>query len=185
MKNRTCSKCGVAKLENNENFRECHYKNGRIYFYSICKICIREITKNYNKEHKKERRKYQIQYYKDRPNYSKTWKKENKDEINKKNRDRLKNDINFRLRKNVSRAVSHHLKRNKSGKNNQSIMKYLFYTVQELKLHLESLFEPWMNWNNLGKYNKENWDDNNSLTWTWQIDHITPCSDLLYKSMGQ
>jgi hypothetical protein len=39
-----------------------------------------------------------------------------------------------------------------------------------------------MNWENWGKYKPESWDDNNKTTWTWNIDHIIPHSDLPYKS---
>ncbi len=62
-------------------------------------------------------------------------------------------------------------------------MKYLGYTIKELKQHLESQFEPWMNWNNHGKYKCDTWNDNDSSTWTWQIDHIIPQCTLLYMSM--
>jgi hypothetical protein len=39
----------------------------------------------------------------------------------------------------------------------------------ELKIYLESKFEPWMNWDNYGKYNGE-------LNYGWDIDHIVPLS---------
>lgn len=40
-----------------------------------------------------------------------------------------------------------------------------------------------MNWNNQGTYNVQTWDSNDSTTWTWQLDHIIPQSDLPYISM--
>jgi hypothetical protein len=52
-----------------------------------------------------------------------------------------------------------------------------------LKEHLEKQFELWMNWNNYGKYNAKIWNDNDSTTWTWQIDHIIPHSTFQYVSM--
>ena len=48
---------------------------------------------------------------------------------------------------------------------------------------MQSLFEPWMNWNNYGRYDIKSWDDNNSNTWTWQVDHIIPHSTFKYSSM--
>jgi hypothetical protein len=67
------------------------------------------------------------------------------------------------------------LKRNKGSKQGESILKYLPYSMDELKLHLESQFEDWMNWDNWGVV---------SLTKkTWQIDHIIPQSKLLYDRM--
>lgn len=56
------------------------------------------------------------------------------------------------------------------------------YTVKELKNHIESLFEPWMTWKNWGKYRVNSWDDNNSSTWKWNIDHIIPQSLFSYSS---
>ena len=40
-----------------------------------------------------------------------------------------------------------------------------------------------MTWNNQGKYNPEIWNDSDQSTWTWQLDHIIPQSDLPYASM--
>jgi len=45
------------------------------------------------------------------------------------------------------------------------------------------LFDPWINWDNRGAYNAKTWNDQDSATWTWQLDHITPQSELLYDSM--
>jgi len=40
-----------------------------------------------------------------------------------------------------------------------------------------------MNWDNWKKYNSKTWDDNNPATWTWNIDHIIPQSELKYESL--
>ena len=40
-------------------------------------------------------------------------------------------------------------------------------TYDDFKLHLESKFESWMNWDNRGLYNGE-------LNHGWDIDHIIP-----------
>jgi hypothetical protein len=40
-----------------------------------------------------------------------------------------------------------------------------------------------MTWDNQGKYDRKNWDDNAPTTWTWNIDHIIPHSSLPYSSM--
>lgn len=62
--------------------------------------------------------------------------------------------------------------------------KNIGYTLSELKSHLESKFEFWMNWNNLGVYNPKTWNDQDPKTWVWQLDHIIPQSKLLYSSMN-
>jgi 5-methylcytosine-specific restriction endonuclease McrA len=54
------------------------------------------------------------------------------------------------------------------------IFRYLPYTLNQLVKHLESQFEPWMNWDNHGLYDKNRM--------TWQIDHIIPDSNFVYSS---
>lgn len=41
-----------------------------------------------------------------------------------------------------------------------------------------------MNWDNYGSYGPKTWNDNDQSTWRWQLDHITPQSDLPYTSIG-
>jgi hypothetical protein len=94
-----------------------------------------------------------------------------------------KNNHLSKIRSNVSRSVRSALHNLDKSKNGSSVLKYLKYTVEELKEYLESKFEPWMNWNNYGKYTNKTWNDSDSSTWTWQIDHIIPQSDLPYESM--
>jgi hypothetical protein len=42
-------------------------------------------------------------------------------------------------------------------------------TYEDFRIYLESKFEPWMNWENQGKYNGE-------LNFGWDMDHIIPIS---------
>jgi hypothetical protein len=107
-----------------------------------------------------------------------------KKERNKNQKARYENDPVFRLRMNLSTAISGFLKRGGSSKNGNSCSEHLSYTMSELKDHLEKQFEPWMTWNNQGRYNRESWDDNDPTTWTWQIDHIIPHSSLPYTDMS-
>lgn len=97
---------------------------------------------------------------------------------NKRKQKRRKEDPTYRLRENISTEIRDMLKQNKAKR---SFLTYLNYSLKDLKLHIESLFEPWMNWNNQGKY--KNWNDNDKSTWTWQLDHIIPHSILKYTSM--
>lgn len=66
---------------------------------------------------------------------------------------------------------------------NSYIYDYLPYTIQELKQHLEAQFEPWMTWLNCGVYNKKIWNDQDQITWRWQIDHIIPQSKFIFNSI--
>lgn len=65
---------------------------------------------------------------------------------------------------------------------NLTIQNYTGWTFRELKKHLEEQFEPWMTWDNRGKYVYSSWDDNDSSTWIWQIDHIKPVSEFEFKT---
>jgi hypothetical protein len=74
-------------------------------------------------------------------------------------------------------------KRKGQSKGGLSFLKFVNYTMSQLKEYLEVQFESWMTWENWGIYNKNSWKDNDQSTWTWQIDHIIPQSDLPYISM--
>lgn len=88
-----------------------------------------------------------------------------------------------KLRDIIRGSVNKALKRNDASKNGNSCLDYLPYTIEELKEYLESQFEPWMSWENHGKYNAKTWNDLDPATWTWQIDHKEPHSNFSYISM--
>jgi len=76
----------------------------------------------------------------------------------------------YRLRERVSTTINKALARNKGGKDGQSVLQYLPYTIEELKEHLENQFQEGMTWNNHGVHG-------------WHLDHIIPQSKLIYDSM--
>jgi len=84
--------------------------------------------------------------------------------------DPRKTNICLRLHHSISVIIRSAIK-----KDRESIKHKLDYTIYELKKHLEAQFEPWMSWDNWGIYDPS--------TWTWQIDHIIPRSNLQYKTM--
>ena len=169
---------------------------------SECKLC-RKKQRNINIEraksldkisrdrHKDKRRlRSKIYFSNNRENkklYDNIYYTNNKNIIINKhsmsNKLRRKNDIIFYLRGRISTMIGCALKKNSSSKSGMSILKYLPYTITQLKQYLESLFEPWMTWENHGSYNRKQWNDNNLTTWTWQLDHIMPQSELPYTSM--
>jgi hypothetical protein len=164
-----------------------------------CKECRNTYFKeNYRLKHPKKPKKPKA----DRTAYHKEYYLNNKLSINTKNKqyyynnkekvikkcneykkNKLKNNVSFRLRNRISKSISSALKINNCNKGGKSFLKYLNYTIEELKSHLESLFESWMNWNNWGSYKVSTWDDNDPSTWTWNIDHIQSQSKLPYASM--
>lgn len=98
-------------------------------------------------------------------------------------RNKRKTDTEYRLKNNISRSVREMLALQSSKKSWRSVLDFLSYTPKELKLHLESLFELWMTWENHGKYDVKTWDDNDPSTWKWQIDHVVAHSKFRYASM--
>jgi hypothetical protein len=86
---------------------------------------------------------------------------------------RMSNPV-IRLQHNVSTSVRDAI-RERDGRKSGKTFDHLPYTVEELKFHIESLWESWMNWDNYG-------GANNSKNKSWQIDHIIPHSKFPYKS---
>lgn len=119
--------------------------------------------------------------------YRKKYQEQNKNIINEKRRLKSKVrrelDPNFKLRAYLSNSINRQLSKNNNSKNNESILQFLPYTINQLKEHIEKQFEPWMTWDNRGIYNSKIWDDNNVDTWTWQLDHTIPHNKFQYNSM--
>jgi hypothetical protein len=148
------------------------------FYYLINRDAINLKNKLYIRSHKKEKSEYDKRY-----------RGLNKEKINKIKREYDKNkritDPYYKLRYLISRSVRGAIKKYGGKKQGLSTFKYLPYTVEELKEHLEKQFESWMNWDNWGLYDSNTWDDDDSSTWTWNIDHIIPQSKLLYTSMEE
>lgn len=144
-------------------------------YYILNKEKCNAANKLWEKKNEIKVKKWRQQYRKDNCAYINKWNKNYQ-----KNR---RKDAGYRLRKNISRLIFFAIKKNNGNKSRMSILDYLPYSLIELKQHLEFLFEPWMSWNNLGKYIVNKWDDNDSSTWKWQLDHIIPHSTFHYTSM--
>lgn len=170
----------TTRLKYNRQWKENnkdHVISTRKERYQSNKSTMLQASKDYYQTHKSEKQEYDKQYLID-----------NREEINEYNRNYIRNkrneDPQYKLRHNVSRLVHFVLTANNGSKNGKSVMNFLPYSMNELKEHLEKQFEPWMTWDNYGSYKVKTWDDNNSATWTWQLDHIIPQSDLPYTSMA-
>lgn len=151
-------------------------------------------SQKYHEDHKEERKQYyqdnredilenKREYYENNKEaikeYNKELARERRPQISALQKKRRVENPEVRLRHNVSVVIRQALKKDKKF----SILKFLPYSFEELKAHLEKQFEPWMTWNNYGVYDIGVWDDNDQATWTWQLDHIIPQSDLPYTSM--
>lgn len=92
----------------------------------------------------------------------KQYRKANKNKIMehqaKREKYLLKNDPTFRLQKNLRSRLNKALQH---GYKTGSAIKDLGCSIAELKIYLESNFQPGMTWNNYGQ---------------WHVDHIRPLS---------
>jgi hypothetical protein len=103
--------------------------------------------------------------------YKKKYFEKNKDKINEYARKRRKTDKVFKLISNIRKSIYSSIKRNGYSKKSRT-HEILGCSFEEFKFHLESKFEPWMNWSNYGLYNGE-------LNYGWDIDHIIPTSSAI------
>ena len=135
--------------------KKCNVKVGKRKYYCPECLSIRQ------KEQKKRYNDAQIEYRKKRI-------ENNREAYNNYYVERRKKDVAFRLRCNISSAVSAAL----SGRSkSESAFKKLGYTMEQLKEHLEKHFDDKMNWDNYGRYPG------------WQIDHSNPQSNLPFDSL--
>ena len=187
--------------------KEDAIKNRKAY-YQKNKDKIAASDKKYRETHKNEISEYDKAYYQENKNdklqYADQYYQENKEELSERhkqyrdankeslreyqkeyNKIRRKNDPAYALRRDLSTIIRRITKSNNGSKYGKSILRFLPYSMQELKDHLEKQFEPWMTWENHGKYDPKSWNDANQTTWAWQIDHIIPQSNLPYASMEE
>jgi hypothetical protein len=172
-----CKSCikdySVNNIDKIKDRKKNHYNNNRLQNL--------EYKKNYDINHKDKILKYRINNKEKILTKQKNYRNNNKEKILEYNKDyikqrRLKDPI-FKLRINISSIINKALKKQNSSKAGKSILQYLPYTINEFKQHLEKQWEPWMNWDNHGKINKNKR--------TWNIDHIIPQSSLPYISMEE
>lgn len=98
----------------------------------------------------------------------KIYRETHRKERNLYEKKRKTSDPIYKLRKNIGTAVYKVLTNNKLR---LSILDFLPYSIEELKIHLENQFDNKMTWENYGIY--------------WHIDHIYPQSLLPYTSMNE
>ena len=158
----------IAKNKRGKQYRESH----------------KEDTKKYRESHKEDAKKYRESHKEDAKRYhqnnkinAKKYYQNHKEEIKinakkyyqmnkEKNKEKRKEYINTQLKTNMNFKLAHYL-RNRlriALYNNQkagSAVKDLGCPISELKLYLESKFQPGMSWDNWSKTG-------------WHIDHIKP-----------
>lgn len=154
---------------------------------------VNAARKRYTKKYPDKIKQENAKFRKENPSYRKEYYKQNKDQAKEwwKNRSieqkaaKLKTNakwkykqyhtnVSYRLRCIISTAIHRSLKKITKT---DPIKKLLGYTTKELKEHLESQFEDWMNWDNLGLTATKEKE-------TWQIDHIIPVNTFNIKKCG-
>lgn len=161
------------RLEAKQKYREANrekLKEASKKYYVENKEIYQE-KRDANKEVLKE--KHKEYYQKNREvikDKVKQYVKNNPDKVretqNKWRKNKLENDMLYKLSYNFSKKLRKIIKRNGYIKKDRTI-DILGCTFQEFKQHIESKFEPWMNWNNYGLYD-------GSLDYGWDIDHVIP-----------
>lgn len=177
-KNKKCCKSCIKEYNIN------YYKNNYLYF--------KEKRDIWNVENREYRNEYAKNEYHDNKEYysnkSKEYRKENRDRLNQNKREwdknrkieekrKYRNEYALKKKKEdplynikcLMRSYVSSIFKNKGYKKSLKTVEILGCSFEEFKLHLESKFEYWMNWENRGLYNGE-------LNHGWDIDHIIPLS---------
>ena len=141
--------------ERQEEYERTHKKERKQYSFSH-----KDKKKEYNDSHKKEQKIYREKNKIKIKQYKKEYCQLHKKERNKRDKQRRKTDINFKIRCYLSIRIHQALKRNLKSK---TTMQLLGCAIKELRTHLQKQFLPGMTWKNHGLYG-------------WHIDHIKPCA---------
>jgi len=180
-----CSYCKVKK-----DISEFRFRKERNYYLPQCKQCESNKNNSYNKEHAEQTSTNRSNYYKNNKekelNNNKKWTENNRDirrVIDNNFYYSSKSNPHYIINRKIRSLIRYSLYRNKLTKINKTF-DMLPYTVEILKEHIENKFEYWMIWDNSGIYDPKTWDDNDTATWKWQLDHIIPQSDLPYTSVS-
>ncbi len=168
-----CKKNFIVFLKSNKKTDVCSRK----CYLGLFRISHKQEIADYIKDKKQILQEYNKHYYQQnkeqRKKYSHEYRIHNKTKRNHYLNHRRKNDICFRFRHQVSCSIRKAIKDCGKEKNFSTWSK-LPYTPQDLKEHLEKLWEPWMTW--------ENYGSTDISKQTWQIDHIVPQSKLSFDS---
>lgn len=164
-----------TNIERNKKYnldnREKLQQQSKQYYYNN-----KEKIYEYHNLYREENKEKINQYYQDNKEEillnKKEYYKENREKIIYKNIQyrygRLKKDPLFKLTCYIRNTLYISLK-NMCFSKHIKTSKILGCDFIFFKQYIESLWEPWMNWENYGKYNGE-------LNYGWDLDHIIPIS---------
>lgn len=156
-------------------------KEKREVYYEENKVKILEYSKSYRNNNKEYQKEYQKKYRENNKEKLRLYRESNKQKIkeyyknnkeiiiknlNEYQKKRKKNDKLFKLVYNIRNIIGNAL-RKKGYKKRAKTANILGCQYEDFKIHIESQFEPWMGWDNYGKYNGE-------FNFGWDLDHIVP-----------
>ena len=149
-----CNKCDILKPVIEFHFKNSNKHKNKSKYSNLCKPCYSEK----GKEQWKNRTPEQIASDK---RTQREWRSKNRERINKRNREKFKNDPILKVRQYMRSRVSELLKNKKCAKS----IELLGCTLDFFKSYLEERWQSGMTWDNYGFG-----DDK------WHVDHIVPCS---------
>lgn len=166
--NAKCKSCYIQKVKNNTNAnrdkRRTYSKKWREENSEKCY----QLGKKWREENKEyitlSKKEYYLNNKEKIDSYQLNYRIENKEKSNEYYKNRKLNNPLYKLTCNIRTVICGCFKRN-SHKKKSKTQEILGCSFDDLKAHLESKFEPWMNWSNHGLYNGE-------LNYGWDIDHI-------------
>ena len=176
-----CKKCDSIKTLDSFGKHKGHADG----FQSVCKICKSKIDKQYReKDLFKARLKSRLYYQKNRERLlanvkeyannnpekikesHRVYYQKNKTNWTKYNQERAAIAPVFKAKTHIRKVDLKALRGQSKSKTTESIIGCNYV---EFVKHIESQFEPWMNWSNKGLYNGK-------LNFGWDVDHIVPLS---------
>ena len=164
METKKCKKCGIEK--DIKEFRKSYSSLRKKYYYrSKCKECERKENNEYNRKKynnggKEIDKKYHDEHRDFYREYNKEYYQKHKEEINKKRKQRKKNDKIFYLTINMRKSILNSFQRKGYSKNNKT-EKIIGLNKEEFVKHLLTTF--------ISNYGYE-WDGKEPV----HIDHIIP-----------
>ena len=128
-------------------------------------------VKEYRNNGREKMREYGLNYRKENSEKisatKKQYKKENPEKFRIAKRNKIATDPLFRLGNSIRCLISMSF-RSKGEAKSLKTEQILGCTIPEFRNYLESKFEPWMTWENKGKFKM------NVLNYGWDIDHVIP-----------
>jgi hypothetical protein len=175
---KTCTRCHIIKpltefhkqRQKPDGYRpeckQCRSFDSTHYYNTHCEI-VKGKWRKYLNEHPNYNRRYYAAHPEYFTNYSKTnvtrykrWRKDHREHLALYRRQLKDRDPNFKVACALRSRVSNLIRKAGVHKNERSTI-LLGCSINDFRLHLESLFQIGMSWENYGR---------------WHIDHIIPCS---------